>query len=208
MNNDKAVRYNNNKLRYDLIPSYTLEKIAEAFTEGCKKYPERNWEKGFEWMSVVASLKRHLEQFCKGVDLDSESNLPHILHVIMNSIFLLEYYNIYPEGDNRPHAYLSNKKYYIIRDPLLESMYKDVSFEHLSPRHYINTNSSLDSISLLEQEYKLPQNNRYIKRVLTIDVELFIELTRQGYTCYLLDHETNATFNPGYKKIKDLKKFL
>lgn len=103
-------RYNKGKLRYDLIPHSLNEEVAKVLSIGAEKYGEHNWEKGMQWTSVLASLKRHIAKFESGEDYDSETGLYHISHVITNAMFLLEYYNIFPQGDNRNHNYLQEKR--------------------------------------------------------------------------------------------------
>ncbi len=119
MNSDKtnvlvesntALRFNKGKVRLDLVPDSAVLGIGDVMTYGASKYAERNWEKGLDWMSVVASLERHLKKFKKGEDFDDESTLLHIDHVLANAAFLKEYYKIYPQGDNRPHAYLNRPR--------------------------------------------------------------------------------------------------
>lgn len=102
-----AVRYDADKLRYDLLPTSALEELTKIITMGAKKYAPRNWEKGMNWSRCIASLKRHLAEFEKGVDYDSESGLLHIAHVMCNAAFLTEYYRIHPQGDDRNHHYLN-----------------------------------------------------------------------------------------------------
>lgn len=103
----KGLRYNTGKLRYDLVHPEAHKRMVEILTKGAEKYAERNWEKGMSWMSVVASLKRHLAAFEAGEDRDKESGLLHMDHVAANAHFLSAYYNLYPQGDDRPHSYLA-----------------------------------------------------------------------------------------------------
>lgn len=122
MKEHKSLRYNEGKLRIDLLPPYAIGEIAKVFTYGANKYTthnedgsikergDNNWKKGQPWMGIIASTKRHLEAFTSGEDFDKESCLSHIAHAATNLIFLLEYYRIYPQGDNRPHSYLSPPK--------------------------------------------------------------------------------------------------
>lgn len=98
---ETALRYNEGKLRYDLIPPSVLRALAEVFTYGAEKYDERNWEKGLPWQSVIASAFRHMESFRNGEDFD-ESGCLHAAHVMTNFAFLIEYYKTHPELDNRP----------------------------------------------------------------------------------------------------------
>lgn len=56
-----AMREENPNLpRFDLVPSYPLERLAQHYANGAKKYSERNWEKGIKLMRFIASLERHL----------------------------------------------------------------------------------------------------------------------------------------------------
>lgn len=106
----QGIRYNAGKDRHDLIHPIAQEELAKVFTMGAKKYADRNWEKGMSWTSTIASLKRHLNAFEMGEDRDTESGLLHMSHVAWGAHVLTTYYSIYPEGDDRPHRYLSGKK--------------------------------------------------------------------------------------------------
>lgn len=106
----KGLRYNSGKTRYDLLPPFAMEQLADVFTVGAQKYNDNNWKLGMKWSSVLASLKRHLAAFEKGEDFDKETGLLHIAHVMCNASFLCEYYQIYPMGDNRAQPYLDRFK--------------------------------------------------------------------------------------------------
>lgn len=98
-------RYNADKVRHDLLPPFAINEVAKVFTKGAVKYGDRNWENGMDWNVVMASLKRHINAFESGEDLDVETKLLHMSHVATNAIFLTEYYRIYPQGDKRtPNA--------------------------------------------------------------------------------------------------------
>lgn len=107
---EKGLRFNQGKTRHDLVPSFAQEQYAKVLTKGAEKYAERNWEKGMEWSKVLASMKRHILAFERGEDYDPETGLLHMAHVMCNAGFLTEYYNIYPQGDDRPHKYLRGLK--------------------------------------------------------------------------------------------------
>lgn len=107
---DKGLRFNEGKIRHDLVPQFAQQQYAKVLTKGSEKYKERNWELGMRWSKVIASLKRHLEAFELGEDFDKESGLLHTSHIMCNAAFLTEYYKIYPQGDDRPHKYLNTPK--------------------------------------------------------------------------------------------------
>jgi len=109
MANTGALRYNEGKLRFDLLPSFALKQIARVFGYGANKYTteingDYNWKKGLPWMQTCASLERHLQAWKAGEDYDKESGELHLAHLATNAMFLLEYYKIYPQGDDRNNA--------------------------------------------------------------------------------------------------------
>jgi hypothetical protein len=87
-----AIRHNKGKTRWDLLPYDALDSVAQVMTQGADKYGERNWEKGFPWMSVFSSLMRHLFKWVRGEDLDDETGLPHLSHAACNVLFLVTFY--------------------------------------------------------------------------------------------------------------------
>ncbi len=107
---DKALRYDLDKIRHDLFPSWALNEVSKVYTFGAKKYADNNWRKGMKWSRVLGILKRHLNAIEQGEDFDKESELYHASHVVWNAITLLEYYKIYPQGDDRQHDYLNTVK--------------------------------------------------------------------------------------------------
>ncbi len=96
-----AKRFDSGKPRFSLIPAYPLEQVAKVLTMGAVKYGDRNWEKGMKWTRCIDSLERHLNAFKQGELNDEESGLPHLAHVCVNSMFLLQFEKTYPEGDDR-----------------------------------------------------------------------------------------------------------
>lgn len=100
----EGLRFDTDKLLFDCIPPYSEEMIARVLTMGAKKYSVRNWELGMDWDRCINSLMRHLNKFRQGVNMDEESGLPHIAHVAVNAIFLLEYSRTHPEKDTRRNS--------------------------------------------------------------------------------------------------------
>jgi len=105
-----GLRFNKGKIRYDLLEPFAVEQLAKIFTKGAEKYAPHNWLKGLPWMSVVASLERHLAEFKKGVDYDDETKLLHMAHVAWNAMAIVSYYKHRPEFDDRIHKYLKMPK--------------------------------------------------------------------------------------------------
>jgi hypothetical protein len=103
---DKGLRFNEGKIRYDLIEPYAVEQLAKVFTKGAEKYAVRNWEGGMKWSKMIASLKRHIAAYEKGEDFDQESGLYHMAHAAWNAMALISYYKLYPQGDDRQNYQL------------------------------------------------------------------------------------------------------
>lgn len=109
----EGMRFNSNKLRYDLIHPKANEDFVNVLTYGANKYTLRdengnitydgsmNWRNGLSWTSVLASLKRHIAAIELGEDYDPESGLLHIAHAASNAHFLNAFYYIFPQGDDR-----------------------------------------------------------------------------------------------------------
>lgn len=107
---EQGLRFNEGKLRYDLLEPYAVEQLVKIFTRGAQKYAPNNWLKGLPWMDVVASLERHLAEFKKGVDFDEETKLLHMAHVAWNAMAIVSYYKHRPEFDNRMLPFLKRPK--------------------------------------------------------------------------------------------------
>ena len=111
MNKEKlGLRFNNGKLKLNLIPATATRAMGNVLTFGALKYDDRNWEKGLPWSETIASLRRHLLAIEEGSDYDEESGLLHSEHILANAVFLNHFYHTFPEGDDRPKIWTHPKK--------------------------------------------------------------------------------------------------
>lgn len=90
---NKALRHNQGKVDWSLLPTEPLEEIIKVLEFGKKKYAAWNWANGngLSWLETTNSLRRHLYAWLRGEDNDPETGLSHISHVACNVIFLLYY---------------------------------------------------------------------------------------------------------------------
>jgi len=110
MNKDKGLRANSGKSRIDLAPADAMMHVGEVLAMGAEKYSERNWENGMAYSKIVASLERHLTKWKMGADIDDESGMHHIDHVMCNALFLSRHVRAFPEKDDRYIPYIMNHK--------------------------------------------------------------------------------------------------
>ena len=86
---EEGTKHDEGKLRYDLIPPYSLRKLAEVYTIGAEKYGDRNWEKGISKDQLVAALMRHTELYRGGEMCDKEDGQHHMASVSFYAFALM-----------------------------------------------------------------------------------------------------------------------
>lgn len=67
------------KGRYDLIPAYPQQRLAQLYERGAEKYDDNNWQKGQPLSTYMESAERHLYNFKDG-DLVED----HLAAVVWN----------------------------------------------------------------------------------------------------------------------------
>lgn len=98
----EGIKYDGDKIRYDLLPPELLQGVAEILTFGAKKYSERNWEKGMDWGRVYGALQRHLWAWWRGEDKDPETGKSHLWHAGCCIAFLIAFEERGVGKDDRP----------------------------------------------------------------------------------------------------------
>lgn len=87
---ERGIKFDNDKLRWDLLPIETIEETVKILTFGARKYSDNNWQKvenGKE--RYYAALLRHIVSYRKGELVDPESGNSHLSHAMCNLIFLM-----------------------------------------------------------------------------------------------------------------------
>lgn len=88
---DKALKFDQDKIRLELLPPELLTETGKILTFGAKKYADRNWELGMDWSRVYGALNRHLWTWWGGQNKDPESGESHLAHAACCIAFLLAY---------------------------------------------------------------------------------------------------------------------
>ena len=85
-----GLKYDDEKLRYDLLPWECIEDIVKILNFGAKKYAPNNWQKVPDPKNrYFAALIRHIVAWFKGEKIDPESGLPHLAHAGCCILFLM-----------------------------------------------------------------------------------------------------------------------
>lgn len=84
-----GLRDNKGKNRLDLISAPALWELGRVYTEGAKKYADRNWEAGLSYTETIGCLLRHLLKRMAGHRMDAELPVLHTAMIAWNAIALL-----------------------------------------------------------------------------------------------------------------------
>lgn len=86
------------------IPLEAVAAGAASLEYGAAKYSNRNWEHGLPWQQLIDSLRRHLDDFERGHNIDNGpggSGLPHVSMIMANAMMLSASYIRGIGDDNR-----------------------------------------------------------------------------------------------------------
>ena len=94
-------KFDEGKLRFDLIPVRPLERVAEVYTIGATKYEDENWRKGIRWSRIFGAMMRHAWAWKRGETHDPKDGQHHLASVVWTALTLMEYEETCPELDDR-----------------------------------------------------------------------------------------------------------
>lgn len=98
---NEGQRFNDGKLRWSLVDFDSLKPMVRVLEFGSQKYSDHNWKKGLKTTEICESMLRHITAYLNGEDMDPESNLPHIGHIMCNAKFLSYMWLFKKEFDDR-----------------------------------------------------------------------------------------------------------
>jgi len=83
------VKFDDEKIRYELLDPLFLEGISEVLTFGARKYCDHNWLKCNSVMRYFGAIMRHLWAWAKGEDNDQETGINHLFHAACCLMFMI-----------------------------------------------------------------------------------------------------------------------
>ena len=84
---ESALRYNTGKPKWSLVHMHSLVPMIRVLEYGALKYEPFNWQKPMKRDELLDSMQRHLAALIDGNELDDESGLTHIGHIMANALF-------------------------------------------------------------------------------------------------------------------------
>lgn len=84
------LKFDDRKLRYDLMPPWGYEEVVKGLTVGAKKYKPNNWRLVDDTDRYVAAAMRHIEAHRKGELIDEETGCLHTALAAINLIFITD----------------------------------------------------------------------------------------------------------------------
>lgn len=96
-----GAKHDGGKCPLDLLDTEWEEAVGDVLAFGAKKYDAHNWRKGIAYSRLFAAVRRHMNQFWRGEDFDSESSLHHLAHASCGLMFLYTMATQRPDLDDR-----------------------------------------------------------------------------------------------------------
>jgi dATP/dGTP diphosphohydrolase len=97
----QGTKFDNDKLRVDLIPVVGLLQQARVYSIGARKYSDHNWRNGLKWSRIIGAMFRHMLLFMAGESIDSDDGQHHLASVAWGANTLMEYEFTHKELDDR-----------------------------------------------------------------------------------------------------------
>jgi hypothetical protein len=110
MDEQRSLRFNDGKLRWDLVDWTSLEEMVKVLEAGAIKYAPDNWKKGLHREETLESLQRHLIALFKKEELDPDlttltgQDIHHMGNIMCNAMFYLYHHrnNSFTKERNNP----------------------------------------------------------------------------------------------------------
>ena len=86
----EGTKYDNKKLRFELLEPWFEEAVVKVLTKGAMKYADFNWQKVDNAEErYYGALRRHISAWRGGEKNDKETGVSHLAHAACNLFFLM-----------------------------------------------------------------------------------------------------------------------
>lgn len=104
MSVSQSERFNQSKLRWNLVDFQSTAEMLKVLEFGANKYAPDNWKKGLHREETLESIQRHLIELFNNKEFDDESKLHHMGHIMCNAMFYLYHHrnNSFAKTRNNP----------------------------------------------------------------------------------------------------------
>lgn len=86
-----GIKFDDNKIKMELLPFDSLLEVGKVLTYGAKKYAPHNWKLIKDSERYIGALLRHLIAMECGERIDPDSGLTHVSHIACNALFLVHF---------------------------------------------------------------------------------------------------------------------
>ena len=98
----EGIKHDQGKDTFEYLPDDALAAINRILIFGARKYADRNWEKGMDWLRPWNACLRHLWAWARREPCDPETGESHLLHASCCLLFLVAFELRGVGTDNRP----------------------------------------------------------------------------------------------------------
>lgn len=108
--NNPKTAFGAKKIPLEVVPPSAIHALAEAFSDGVKKYGPYNWrDKTISSSVYYGAALRHISAWWDGEDLAEDSGIHHLHHAIACIAMLIDGSSVGKLNDNRPTKGASGK---------------------------------------------------------------------------------------------------
>jgi hypothetical protein len=101
--NNPKTAFGAKKIPLEYVPPSAIHALAEAFSDGAKKYGPYNWrEKSISSSVYYGAALRHLTAWWDGEDIAEDSGIAHLHHAMACIGMLIDGKSVGKLNDNRP----------------------------------------------------------------------------------------------------------
>jgi len=98
-----GTKHDNGKPLLALFPPYAELEAGKAFTHGKTEYGQFNYLGGLDAIRALSAVRRHINAFLRGEDVDAESGAHHLGCAIAGLAMTIE--NLVVHGDKHDDRY-------------------------------------------------------------------------------------------------------